>query len=749
MTNLCLAKFNPDEPLECHIYKTLNVLSSLKNSFIWITQSLGEDFWELVFYALVLHDIGKCAEGFQKNPKTWGYRHEVLSTPFVSFLNFDEEKRNLIALSILTHHKYINELYEKKAIIPIKYKDAYLEKLNELLKNKIYIVKYLFPRIPDWEYKIFKRYLNKFYLPNNWEEIISKYNFINLIDWYENNIRNKNIKNKLIFLKGILNACDHLASAGEDEILNLPIFKEKLLKNLKPLRELQKKANETKGNVILEAPTGYGKTETALLWSSENLHKIKINNRQKHPNRIFYTLPYKASINAMYERLKNKYFQDEGLVTLLHSASKYYFYHNRLEYKKLNSLSKKIYSPIKVLTPFQIMKSFFSVGIFEMNFVEFSNSLLIFDEIHAYEPNITGIILGMLEILQKDFDAKVFLMSATLPTFLENEIRTVLNNYSKLQLKKENLDNFTRHIVKILDTNIINIVENLKKEGNFFVYEDISFEIPLLIVCNTVDRAIEVYKKLKNKGLKGILIHSRFTYEDRETIEKKIKNYLYSYDFVVSTQVIEVSLDISFNSILTEPAPLDALVQRFGRVNRQGWINKVLKPVYILTQGSEKDKYIYSKHLVKNTLSILKDLNNEPLRESLLKNLLDDIYKEEKNIIGNIQEAKKQFLFLYKHLKPLFLSRDEEKFYELFKGIEVIPLQFKDKVYELLEEGKFVEIQKYFVPLSIQKYYGIRSRIGDIFIFDKNIRTIFVDLKYSKEFGLLASNFSSEENWIL
>ncbi|WP_456418815.1 CRISPR-associated endonuclease Cas3'' [Methanocaldococcus infernus] len=208
MTNLCLAKFNPDELLECHVYATLNVMRSLKDNFFWVPELTNENFWELLFYAIVLHDIGKCATGFQKDPKNWGYRHEVLSTPFVEFLDYGEDEKNMIALAILTHHKYIDEL-KNSQMLPRLYYGVYKHKIKELLENKGYLINFYFPRIEDWELRIFRKKLKKFNLPKNWEEKIGNYNFNELLDWYDENVREK--KTELIFLKGLLNACDHLA----------------------------------------------------------------------------------------------------------------------------------------------------------------------------------------------------------------------------------------------------------------------------------------------------------------------------------------------------------------------------------------------------------------------------------------------------------------------------------------------------------------------------------------------------------
>ncbi|MEM2112370.1 MAG: CRISPR-associated endonuclease Cas3'', partial [Candidatus Bathyarchaeia archaeon] len=120
----CLAKFRPNQFLECHINECVNVLKSLRVAFSDAVKN--NDFWILLFYAVLLHDLGKCAMGFQKagiGNKIWDFRHEVLSVPFTEFLNLNLEQKKLVAISILTHHKYLNE--DDRLIIPKNVKFAW------------------------------------------------------------------------------------------------------------------------------------------------------------------------------------------------------------------------------------------------------------------------------------------------------------------------------------------------------------------------------------------------------------------------------------------------------------------------------------------------------------------------------------------------------------------------------------------------------------------------------------------------
>ncbi len=706
-------------------------------------QWFDDDIWIPTFYAIVLHDIGKCATGFQNNPRDWGFRHEILSTPFVDFLKtgerITEDDKKLIELSIYTHHKYFDDVYGLPPIIRPDTEKPYLDKVEELLQNSDYLEKIFFPKIKFWETMVFGKELNLFELPNDWQVQIKNFEFEKLYTWY-NREEWKRYKHKLIFIKGLLNACDHLASGGEQSILYTPNPRPLIEEKITSFRPLQLKASNTEGHLLLRAPTGYGKTEAALLWASTNFRRTKRNKKEIFPNRVFYILPYKASINAMYERLL-KYFRDPKIVGVLHSTSSYYLYEQQREYRRLSSLYGKIYSPIKVTTPYQIMKNFFSVGFFEMGLTEMKNSLLIFDEIHAYEPNIVGIILAMLKLLTEEYDSKVLIMSATLPKFIEKLIDDLLEP-EKIEGAREEIDKYTRHRVNIVDGNILDIAKEIKDKGTYLQSGKLSLKKPVLFACNTVDRAIDVYRMLRGKGLNGLLVHGRFTHGDRIEKENEIMRNLYTLDFVVATQVIEVSLDISFNSIITEPAPLDALIQRFGRVNRAGWKNGIIQDVCVLTQGSENDKYVYrDKRLIERTLETLSKYNGGLLKEAEIKHMVDDVYSPlEQKKIKEIENHKTNVLKIFEYQRPLERAMNDEIFNSLFEGKEVIPIDFREEAKKLIDMHRSIEIHRLLVPFSNSTYETLKNRYDeDITVYEKykHHRIVLAKLEYSSEYGLL------------
>lgn len=92
----------------------------------------------------------------------------------------------------------------------------------------------------------------------------------------------------------------------------------------------------------------------------------------------------------------------------------------------------------------------------------------------------------------------------------------------------------------------------------------------ILICCNTVELAQKVYCELKNLGRNVVLLHSKLTTEDREARIKCIEELSKTRQVtIVATQVIEVGVDLDADMLISEVAPLPALVQRAGRIIRR------------------------------------------------------------------------------------------------------------------------------------------------------------------------------------
>lgn len=724
-----------DETILEHTENALKVFKGIREAYPTVPEICGvKNFWEILFYSLFFHDFGKGAIGFQnflKSGDKWNYRHEILSAGFVSSLDYcDKYYLDAIGLAIITHHKDILELREKFQTHTSPGKERYENKLKELEPMFDELNSY-FNKIPEFSKTYLGYRLNNFRLLDSIEALNDVYKTIVLPYYYEGE---EGVKTALhgkfgIFLKGFLNACDHLASASKYEILTA-IENMREVYSFRDLRYTQEKALRTKGDAFLTAPTGSGKTEAALFWSGANQNVRK-------SRRVFYLLPYTASINAMYNRLQRD-FKNEELVGVLHGKANYFLYKSfseddytlaRDKAKKISDLTKKIYRPYKILTPFQILKSFFGMRGFEQQLSEMTNGLFILDEIHAYDAHTTALILEMLKILKKEYCANIFIMSATLPEFIKDLFSENLDINLKISMEKEKLKDFTRHRVEILPGAIIDN-DNLE-----LIKADLDAKKKVLVVCNTVSRAQEVFKELCPLVPKSALLHGKFILRDREKIEQKL-NDLY---LLVGTQAIEVSLDIDYDVLYTEPAPIDALIQRFGRVNRKGWVIQRISPVYVFSDGSKNDRYIYNEALVRRTLENLATVNL--LEEDIIQNLVDDIYKN--GYTGKDKEdfdlVQKQFKHFYDRNVPFVNnSSGEEEFYSLYKAYEVIPLQYKLEYLREIECDRYLEAISYFTSLSVGQYKKLERENKT----ERENGTSFIDAPYDKTFGL----FLHEEN---
>ncbi len=592
MRDILLAK-SSGETLATHIAYCLKAGRALLLS-LPLSQEEKQRLESDVLLAIAFHDVGKAASGFQRvlygEQKDWGgKRHEILSAAFASSL-LDISPATLLA--VLTHHKDLpadgittpgvgclpsEQIPWGDDLTPI-----WKEMAEEWQENQA-----LFHS--DWE-KICEA------LGRDDLAVLSPNLAILALDhtWLNRTIGKSGQRKAIPFdqryyaslVRGLTIASDHLGSAHHIPT-TIPDFKSFCVLRQDP-RPFQKEAGQGEGSAILRAPTGSGKTEAALLWAQRN---------QRPNGRLFYVLPYMASINAMYLRLGSGISQSQpGIfgannVGLLHSRAVMALYDmlgttgddcSRLDHqenaKVLSGLARAIWFSIRVCTPQQILRVMLRGKGWETMLAEFPNACFVFDEVHAYDPRMVGLTLGAAKLVSQ-WGARSLFLSATLPDFLSSLITEVLGEVpiiSPNEVKegdKEILDR-KRHTLTIrngtLLTNLNEIVRAVKSCKS------------TLIVCNHVRTAQELFDILQGSLGGGVVVlHSRFNQQDRNLIERELVGCSLP-KVLIATQVVEVSLDVDFDQAFLEPAPIDALVQRMGRVNRAG--KREPAPIVIFTE---------------------------------------------------------------------------------------------------------------------------------------------------------------------
>lgn len=685
-------------------------------------RDIGNDLRE----AIAVHDSGKAAEGFQnslrEDSKRWGRRHEVISASFASFQRLKDE----IIFAVLTHHKTIPSegTARSKGCLPFE---------EIPMGPKPYQV--WFRMAKEWEE-------NKSRFSIEWSEILNKVKSTNLSsavglswltiseEWLDSQQQKKLHFQKRLYaslLRGLLMSCDHVASSNAKirvpEVTSLA----DLSSRVASLHDFQKKAGSLQGNMILQAPTGSGKTLAALLWARNN---------QKKKGRLFYSLPNIASINSMYLRLCKYYGRMN--VGLLHSralSSLYSLSENGESDSPLirqrnaqlaSSLAREIWYPIRVCTPHQILKYMLRGKGWEIMLSEFPNSCFIFDEIHAYDPVVTGFVIATAKFLIQNGASCLFL-SATMPDFirriLEGEIAQIefLSPSFKSQSDREILDR-NRHNLQIssgnLQTNLSEILCSIKRAHS------------TLIVCNHVPSAQLVFEEILKRGINdAVLLHSRFCRRDRNKIEKALQERVPKV--LVATQVVEVSLDLDFAQAFSEPAPIDAIIQRLGRANRKG----ERPPASVVIFDKQISRYhIYDENLVSTSVNELRSLSN-PLREADLIDAANRVYKD-----GYVADDLERYTNALNH--PLIKRFNEtliagvhndwtEDVIKNADGtVDLLPRSLFGQYVQYQSKGLWLESDQLLVPVRTASLSYLSDYI------DKNHDPWIIDKPYSPMLGL-------------
>ncbi len=370
-----------------------------------------------------------------------------------------------------------------------------------------------------------------------------------------------------------------------------------------------------------------------------------------------------------------------------------------------------------------MLKAAFQLRGFEAMLTDYAQAAFIFDEIHAYEPKRLALILALMKYLRENYQARFLVMSATFPQLIRAKLAETLAldpARDMITADEQVFQQFCRHRLHLLKGELL-------EEGIPRIVADVQANKSVLACVNTVRRAQEVRQALLKAGLSReqvLLIHSRFILKDRTRIEQEVIQRCQigaaSQPFVlVATQVVEVSLNIDLDTIYTDPAPLEALLQRFGRVNRAR--RKDISPVYVFRQPDD-GQYVYGRHkdeqqrgrIVRVTLTELEAHDGAIIDESQISTWLDRIYddqmihqqwEEEYRAVARNAER------LLRGLRPFLSdSQNEDEFEQMFDTIEVLPRQFEEPYIQYLTQDEFLEASNYFVGISSQKYQALKNK---------------------------------------
>jgi len=692
---------------------------------------------------LLLHDIGKAATGFQnvlKSSGNWGgRRHEIISGSFLSNFGLSDEQ----IFAVITHHRDILNSKGRK-ILPNEQIDQF-DGDTGLLSD----MKKQFMENSEEIEKLLKELFS--YIGFDTDFLVSMKEGLGLADyWLEGSYssiygQRKNVDISRIKLasklRGIIIAADHLASSHHVPMDQIDM--KRICITEYPLRFFQKQCMDCHKDLMLIAPTGSGKTEAALLWAQSN---------QKENSRLFYVLPYQASINAMHERLSQAFGKEK--IGVLHSNSISYLYNmqsvdedKKLDYQKaaqnLSSLAREIYYPVRVCTPHQLLRFGLKGTGWEFLFLEFQNSLVIYDEIHAFQPRIAGLTLATAKLL-KNLGAKIAFVSATFPEFIKKLIRDSLGDIEEITPAKKFINEKMTLDEYKSDQEILNrkrhrvtVIEGTLEDNTGKISDEINAGKKVLVIANHVKTVQRIYDLLQD--YEPMLLHSRFNRKDRRDKEELLMvKESEKPSPVIATQVIEVSLDIDYDVMFTEPAPIDALTQRFGRVNRKG----LREPANIYVVERQVSKHnLYNKERVEKTLDLLKEVQN-PVDEMNLVDITNKVYEG-----GYAGEEITEFNFGYQNEEIQHFENNliagvsrqwiDELLDKMDGSCEVLPLQFYDEYASLIEKGLWVEARDLLINI---RYSMVYDKIEKWEHKESGDEVLLINCQYSRKKGLLTDD---------
>ncbi len=385
------------------------------------------------------------------------------------------------------------------------------------------------------------------------------------------------------------------------------------------------KLPQSSGLTIVEASTGSGKTEAALAYAWQLL-AIGL------ADSIVFALPTQATANAMLSRLENAaplLFSNQTNVVLAHGRARYQ--QDFIDLKQacrpqtvqgheeawvqcgewLAQSRKRVFlGQIGVCTVDQVLVSVLPVKHKFVRGFGIGRSVLIIDEVHAYDSYMYGLLEAVLE-QQRLAGGSAILLSATLPFQQKRQLASAWDcalpddnkNYPLIshclggQAQFFDLSELPDQQPAPTTVNIelLNSSELLPDESLLQrLLDAVAQGAQVCLVCNLVAVAQQIYQDLRQRIQQSLalnneqllLFHSRFIFADRQKKEQTVLELFGPESskrckqghLLIATQVVEQSLDLDFDWLITQLCPVDLLFQRMGRLHRHA-NNQGVRPI--------------------------------------------------------------------------------------------------------------------------------------------------------------------------
>ncbi|WP_244834965.1 CRISPR-associated helicase Cas3' [Clostridium sp. BJN0001] len=480
----------------------------------------------------------------------------------------------------------------------------------------------------------------------------------NIFEKYKDNIRKKFIKkvpnigdNKLFKIR------NYIFNQVKDNINTLNIDKNKILS--------------------LNVPTGTGKTIAA--YEAAYILSLRLKKEKDISSNIIYTVPFMSIIDQNYDVLKsifnfNNIPISSDLLLKHHSMTPLRYKDcENIEYKNYDArfLVENWQSTVITTTFIQLFNTIFKPGINSIvnRFNRLTGSIIILDEVQSLAPKYYKIIEDIFNILCEKFNCYIITVTETKPLFLQgkdlvSDSKNIFDNMDRIVL-----ENHTEKALKISEFKNLLLTDIRSVKGK-----------SILIILNTVKSALEVYKYLNDElgeNYKVLYLSTQIIPLVRLKIIKSVKESSKNC-ILISTQLIEAGVDIDFDIVYRDIAPLSSINQSAGRANRNAIKGKGIVKIYKLVDKNDKmfAGYIYSKPLLEVTLKILEE--KKKVNENELWNINNQYFNNLNKVTKH--KCKEEYEKYCNYFKRLNFNKIRE-----FKLIDDLP--FKVDVFIRYDEN--------------------------------------------------------------
>ncbi|TFD21300.1 CRISPR-associated helicase Cas3' [Cryobacterium sp. TMS1-13-1] len=338
-----------------------------------------------------------------------------------------------------------------------------------------------------------------------------------------------------------------------------------------------------RGLWIATETTGSGKTEAAML-----------RHAAVPGEGILFALPTRATTDAMFERIAGYYSSSTNAAALLHTHRSLNSFYTNVSHPGeglhstpwLADARNALFAPVSVGTCDQVLLGALRQKNTPVRLLALANRHIVIDEVHSFD-HYQAALLEELLAWWGETDTRVTLLSASLPSAVAlryaqsyggpsvnvtpdypGHIRVTASGATSAPVTSQRSYSLRVNLHEAPATALV--------DAHFeraLQYRQRSADTRIAIVVNQVQRALDIARRLTEAGERVIVLHSRMAAGHRAAVTRELHEVAGKASgqrgvIVVGTQIIESSLDLDFDHMLTDLAPAPALIQRAGRLWR-------------------------------------------------------------------------------------------------------------------------------------------------------------------------------------